>query len=101
MICVMRMNPAWMLVCPKFELPNVPDPRSARTLTRLNGFSTSNLSCAALVAPRWKLLMATMPSDHVNICAGDRPSGSVRGALPNVKDGAATNAAGSSQVAVG
>ena len=91
------MNPACWLVRPKFELPNVLAPWSARTFTRLNRFSISILICAFWV-PKRRFLMNTASTLY---CGGVRRSVIVRGALPKVLAGAVVNAAGLIQVAVG
>src|SRR6185295_5548779 len=98
MICVIRMNPACVLVWPKFALFTLFAPCSVRTLTRLKRFSVSIFNCADLAPPRRKLLMNDASTFR---CVADRASVMVRGALPKVDGAGRANAAGLTHVADG
>src|SRR5262245_6065377 len=98
MICVMRMNPACVLVWPKFELFTLLPPCSVRTLTRLNRFSVSIFSCAVLEPPRRKFLMNDASTLR---WLAERASVIVRGAVPKVDAVGTENAAGLTHVADG
>src|SRR2546428_405458 len=76
MICVIRMNPAWVLVWPKFAPFTLLAPCSVRTLTRLNKLSVSIFNCADLSPPRRKFLMNDASTLR---CVADRASVMVRG----------------------
>ena len=89
------MNPDWLVIWPKVELPAV----TAMLLvwTRLNRLITSNLSCADLPPPNPKFFETER---SVLMIRGVRTSVSRRGAVPNVWAGASATAAAFSHVAV-
>ncbi len=92
------MKPDCRLVWPKFELPTVLAPCSARTFGRFSTFSTSSRT--------WPFHPPVMPMSFCTTastlyCGGVRTSVMVRGALPMVPVDASANAAGFTHVAVG